>query len=47
MTPDLFNQLATDSRQLGIWVPVLGVIIVFLGMNMRVEIKIENEEEED
>ena len=45
MTPDIFNQAAADSNQLGLWIPVLGVIIVFLGMNMRVEIKIQQEEE--
>ena len=47
MTPDIFNQAAVESKQLGFLVPVLGVIIVFLGMNMRVEIKIQNEEEFD
>ena len=45
MIPDIFNQAAADSKQLDLWIPVLGVIIVFLGMNMRVEIKIKKEEE--
>ena len=44
MTPDIFNQAAADSKQLGLWIPVLGVIIVYLGINMRVEIKIQKEE---
>ncbi len=47
MIPDIFNQTAAESKQFGIWVPVIGVIIVFLGMNMRVEIKIQKEEEFD
>ena len=46
MIPDIFYQsAAAESSQLGLWIPVLGVIIVFLGMNMRVEIKIQKEEE--
>ena len=45
MIPDIYNQVASESRQLGLWVPVLGIIIVYLGMNMRVEIKIQKEEE--
>ena len=47
MIPDIFNQAAVESKQFGFLVPVLGVIIVFLGMNMRVEIKIQKEEEFD
>ena len=47
MTPDIFNQEAAESKQFGLWFPVIGVIIVFLGMNMRVEIKIQKEEEFD
>ena len=47
MIPDVFNQVASESKQFGFLVPVLGVIIVFLGMNMRVEIKIQKEEEFD
>ncbi len=47
MIPDVFNLAATESRQAGLWLPVLGVIIVFLGINMSVEIKIENKEEEE
>ena len=45
MIPDVFNQVAAESKQFGFLVPVLGVIIVFLGMNMRVEIKIQKEDE--
>ena len=40
MIPDIFNQAAAESKQFGLLIPVLGAIIVFLGMNMRVEIKI-------
>ena len=47
MISDIFNQAATDSRQIALWRPVLGVIIVFLGMNMSVEIRIQKTEEED
>ena len=47
MIPDFFNQAAAESKQFGLWLPVIGVIIVFLGMNMRVEIKIQKEEEFD
>ena len=47
MNPDVFNQAATESQQFGFLIPVLGVILVFLGMNMRVEIKIQKEEEFD
>ena len=45
MIPDIFNQAAVELKQFGFLVPVLGVTIVFLGMNMRVEIKIQKEEE--
>ena len=45
MIPDILNQAAAESKQFGFLVPVLGVIIVFLGMNMRVEIKIQKEDE--
>ena len=47
MISDIFNQAATDSRQIALWRPVLGVIIVFIGMNMRVEIRIQKNDEED
>tara|TARA_Y100001968_G_scaffold328609_1_gene376134 strand:+ start:1300 stop:1443 length:144 start_codon:yes stop_codon:yes gene_type:complete len=47
MIPDIFNQSPIDSRQVGILIPVLGVLIVFLGINMRVEIKIQKDDEED
>ena len=46
MIPDIFNQAAAESKQLDLWVPILGIMIVYLGMNMRVEIKIQKEEEE-
>tara|TARA_Y100001968_G_scaffold306076_1_gene322570 strand:+ start:397 stop:549 length:153 start_codon:yes stop_codon:yes gene_type:complete len=47
MIPDVFNQAVAESKQFPFWVPALGVIIVFLGMNMRVEIKIQKKEEFD
>ena len=47
MISDVFNQVALESKQFNFLVPVLGVIIVLLGMNMRVEIKIHKEEEID
>ena len=45
MIPDIFNQTVAESKQLGLWIPALGAIIVFLGVNMRVEIKSQKEEE--
>ncbi len=45
MIPDIFNQAVVESKQLSLWIPVLGFIIVLLGMNIRVEIKIKKEEE--
>ncbi len=45
MIPEIFNLAAAESKQLGLWIPVLGVLIVYLGMNIRVEIKIQKEEE--
>ena len=47
MIPDVFNQAAAESKQFGFLLSVIGVIIVFLGLNMRVEIKIQKEEEFD
>ena len=47
MISDVFNHAAAESKQFGLWLPVIGVIIVFLGINMRVEIKIQKEEEFD
>lgn len=45
MIPDIFNHVVAESKQMDLWIPVLGVMIVFLGINMRVEIKIQKEEE--
>ncbi len=47
MIPDIFNQVGTDSRQIGLWIPILGAIIVFLGMNMTVEIKIQKKDDDE
>ncbi len=47
MIPDIFNQAATESKQFSFLVPVLGIIIVILGVTMRVEVKIQKEEEFD
>tara|TARA_B100001250_G_scaffold405563_1_gene423243 strand:+ start:1463 stop:1615 length:153 start_codon:yes stop_codon:yes gene_type:complete len=47
MIPDIFNQAAAELKQFVFWIPFLGVIVVFLGMNMRFEIKIQKEEEFD
>ena len=46
MIPEVF-QLTEQSRQISLWWPLIGVIIVFLGMNMRVEVRIQKEEEEE
>ncbi len=45
MIPDFFNQELIGPKQIGVWAPILGVLIVFLGMNMRIEIKIQKEED--
>ncbi len=45
MIPEIF-QSPESARQISLWGPVLGMIILFLGMNMRVEVKIQKEEEE-
>ena len=45
MIPDIFNQVAAESKQLDLFIPVLGGIIILLGMNIRVEVKIQKEEE--
>jgi len=47
MIPDTFNQAAIESKQFGFWIQLLGVLFVFLGMNMRVEIKIQKEKDFD
>ena len=47
MTPDIFNQAATDPSQIGLWALVLGLLIVFLAMNMKMEIKIQNNVDDD
>ena len=47
MIPDIFNQAAVKAKLLGFLVPVLGVIFVFFGMYIRVEIKIQKEKEFD
>tara|TARA_Y100001968_G_scaffold240938_1_gene224490 strand:- start:356 stop:580 length:225 start_codon:yes stop_codon:yes gene_type:complete len=45
MIPEIF-QLTEQSRQISLWWPVLGVIILFLGMNVQIEFKIQREEDE-
>ncbi len=45
MIPEIF-QSAEQTRQASLWGPVLGMIILFLGMNMRVEFHIKKEEKE-
>ena len=45
MIPDIFNHAAAESKEFSFWVPVIGLVIVFLGINMRVEIKIQKEED--
>tara|TARA_Y100001968_G_scaffold240110_1_gene223637 strand:+ start:3449 stop:3598 length:150 start_codon:yes stop_codon:yes gene_type:complete len=47
MTPDIFNQAATEPSQIGLWSLGIGLLIVFLAMNIKLEIKIQNNEEED
>ncbi len=45
MIPDIFNQAGVESKHISFWLPLIGVMIIFLGMNMRVEIKIQKKEE--
>ena len=45
MIPDFLQ--SSEPRQLGIWVPVLAVILVFLGFNMRIEVKIQKDEDQE
>ena len=45
MIPEIF-QSPEPVRQFSAWGLVIGMIILFLGMNMRVEVKIQKEEEE-
>ena len=47
MSADIFNQAEAELKQFSFWVPLVAVIIVFLGMNMRAEIKILKEKEFD
>ncbi len=46
MIPEIF-QSPEPVREISFLGPVLGLIILFLGMNMRVEFKIHKEEEEN
>ncbi len=46
MIPEIF-QSPEQSRQVSLWLPVLGIIIIFLGMNMRVEVHVQREEKEE
>ena len=45
MIPDFF-QSPEPARQFGVWGPVLGIIIVFLGTCVGVEIRVGEEEED-
>ena len=45
MIPDFF-QSPEPSRQFEVWGPVIGIIIVFLGMTVGVDIRIGKEDEE-
>jgi len=47
MIPDIFNQSAAEPKQFCFWIQLLGALFVFLGMNMRVEIKIQKEKDFD
>ena len=45
MIPDIFNHATAEPKEFSLWIPVIGLAIVFLGINMRVEIKIQKEED--
>ncbi len=44
MIPEIF-QSSEPVRQISVWGLVIGMIVLFLGMNMRVEVKIQKEED--
>ncbi len=46
MIPEIF-QLTEQGRQFSPWGPLLGMLILFLGMNMRVEVRFQKEEQEE
>ncbi len=46
MIPDIF-QVPEHVHQVSFFLPVLGMIILFLGMNMRVEFHIQRKENEE
>ncbi len=46
MIPEIF-QSPEQVRQISFLGPVLGIIILFLGMNMRIEFHIQREEKEE
>ena len=43
MIPEVF-QLPENVKQVSLWGPLLGMIILFLGFNMKVEFHIERED---
>ena len=45
MIPEIFH--SPEVRHISDWAPLIGMVIIFLGMNMRVEVKIQKEEEEN
>ena len=46
MIPEVF-QTPEQVRQISHWGPVLGMIILFLGMTVQVQFKIQRDEKED
>ena len=46
MIPEIF-QSPEQAKQVSLWLPVIGIIILFLGMNMRVEVHVQREENEE
>ncbi len=45
MIPEVF-QSSEQVRGGSLWLPVLGMIIFFLGMNMRIELHFQEKEKE-
>ena len=43
MIPEIFQ--LSEPRQISGWVPVIGILIIFLGINIKVEVKIQKEED--
>ncbi len=44
MIPEIFQ--SSELSQTSVWAPVIGIFILFLGFNIRVEVKVQKDEED-